>query len=763
MPMDRFYIGPMESGQQTSLKPFAIADDAYELLRNAFIYRGRVRKRFGATLFHPGNAPFADAEQLQSRARHLIGVTNGVTGNFNGFVPRTIAGAPTITPAIGQMFSIDEVMFTVNALGAPAPLLRSDNLPLAATFDTTAGVGGGAVAIVGGGLHLNKNVYYYPSLPIVGIAEYELHTINDEKTIIFDTRYAYETTADGWSRLGLETDVWSGNDNDFFWTTTWRGATAYDNMFFVTNNLVADEMRYWSTATGWVHFTPIYWHDAAPLPVKDYHITTARIIVPFKNRLLLLNTYEDGNTYSNRCRFSWTGDPLDVDAFREDLNYGGFEEVPVQEAIITVQNLRDRLIVYCERSTWELVPTGVDIRPFVFQQINTELGVESTFSQIPFDQVVLGIGNVGIHACDGNSVKRIDEKIPYEVFQIHNINAALERVCGIRDYYAEQAYWSIPSRGRNINFPYPDRVLVFNYLTGSWAYNDDSITAFGYIQNVATGGAIWASAIEQWGTSTSIWADGQIQPKARRILAGNQEGFVFIVDVDEAQNCAALQITDVYIDAGTGEVHALVINHNLKDTDYVHIQNCKWSDGMSYLEDWTLKVFSVVNRNVISLGTFVIGPIYIGNGTVARANVIEILTKRFNFYSDKGRNVAISKVDFLVDKTVSGEITVDYRLSNSLINMSDEAAVVNPDGTTTVLGTNVLETKPYALVPFEQSQEQFWHSLYPQAQGEFIQLHLYLSDWQMLKIPDSMAPMFVWQNDFQLHGIIFLAQPITRF
>src|SRR5690606_29301889 len=139
-------------------------------------------------------------------------------------------------------------------------------------------------------------------------------------------------------------------------------------------------------------------------------LLTARILVVYKKRLLALNTFEGpnaggSNNYQNRARYARIGNPLEASAWREDIaGAGNSIDCPTSEAIITCEFVRDRLIVYFERSTWEIAYTGNQIYPFVWQKINTELGAESTFSIVPFDKVALAIGNVGIHACNGSSV-----------------------------------------------------------------------------------------------------------------------------------------------------------------------------------------------------------------------------------------------------------------------------------------------------------------------------------------------------------------------
>ena len=62
---NRFFIAPYDesSGQQNNVKPWLIPDNAFEVLNNAYVFRGRVRKRFGSRYFANDNDP------LKSRLR----------------------------------------------------------------------------------------------------------------------------------------------------------------------------------------------------------------------------------------------------------------------------------------------------------------------------------------------------------------------------------------------------------------------------------------------------------------------------------------------------------------------------------------------------------------------------------------------------------------------------------------------------------------------------------------------------------------------
>lgn len=734
---DRFFIAPYDenSGLQTNYKPWLIPDEAFSELNNAYVFRGRVRKRFGSR--------WIGDNSLVSRLRIDIGtITAGtLSGNL-----RTIladAGMPT---SIGQAFSIGTIIFTVyNSSAGVQQMLRSDNSVSPATYNiTTSDFNITAVALPDG-----TDVYFYPNLPVMGLLTYEQNSINDEFVIAFDTRYAYQYNG-GWDRISTEATagaaVWTGDNSQFFWDTTWTGADASAKIFFVTNfnQNETNFMRYYDGTT-WTDFNPQI--DATP-----NFLNSARIIVPFKNRLLAFNTWEGpanslpGTNYSNRCRYSQVGSPLDSSAWRQDIpGRGSAIDASTTEAIITVEFVKDRLIVFFERSTWELVYTGNQAYPFNWQQINTELGAESTFSIVPFDKVCLGVGNVGIHACNGANVERIDDKIPDTVFDIHNADQGVFRVYGIRDYYVEMVYWTFPDTAANADFPYPNRVLVFNYKTGTWAFNDDSITCFGYFQPIS--GITWDSQTVTW-DDNDTWDSGAIQAKFRQVIAGNQEGYTFICDADESTNASVLQITNITLVSLMTTL--TVIQHNLRSEDYIYIQNAEWSDSSDSLNNTIFQVINVIDAN-----TFQIGPVapftgvYSGAGLISRVSQISITTKEYNFYAKQGRNTYVSKVDFMVDNTAAGQIQVDFYVSTSVTPLLQDSA-----GNGVLLGTGTLDTFPYPDIPFEADSVRLWHPVYFQADGEVVQFQLVLSDQQMRDVD-------IRESGFALHAMCIYAQPTS--
>src|SRR5215475_8018909 len=108
MAFDRFLIAPINTGLETDLKPWLIPDDAFAQLENAYVFRGRVRKRFGSQYTGSGwSSPFT--QPLFSRLRVNIGTTNG-SGNLSITLTTTTGGT---TWEIGQQFSVGTQVFTV--------------------------------------------------------------------------------------------------------------------------------------------------------------------------------------------------------------------------------------------------------------------------------------------------------------------------------------------------------------------------------------------------------------------------------------------------------------------------------------------------------------------------------------------------------------------------------------------------------------------------------------------------------------------------
>jgi hypothetical protein len=724
MARDRFLIAPFTTGWEKDLKPWLIPDEAFVELRNAYVQYGRVTKRVGSQ--------YTGMTQLQSRLRLFVGTTNGSGNISSGADP-----LPALTFAVGQSFSIGSQIFTVTTSGS-ATMLCTSGTPTVKTFNTANGA-----YDIQGSLAATA-VYFYPAQPVMGFALYEQGSIKEQTAFAFDQQSVYKYVSNQWLRETDAAAAWTSSDSQFFWSTNWRGAAASDIILFTTNFKAADLMKYY-TGSAWASFQPKYLVAGG---AGDNAINTARIIVPFKNRLLLLNTIEGSTNvaFVNRCRYSQNGSPLATGAFYEQNQVGalggGFIDAPTSEEIVSAEFLKDRLIVYFERSTWELAYTGNEVLPFVWQKINTELGAQSTFSSVPFDKAVLNVGDSGFHACNGYNVDRIDERIQKEVFTINNSNNGLKRVHGIRDYYEQLVYWTYPSVENTSSQVFPDAFFTYNYENQTWSVSDDTFTCFGYFEQQM--GLTWEQATMSWQEANFTWGSGLVQARARRVCAGNQQGYVLLLSGELSSNAGALQITNISYSAPLITITA--INHNFRVGDYVKIEGALGITGLENI----YKINSVPTVNTFTLiGSFT--GIYTGGGTLARISEIYIRSKEWNPYIDKGLNVAIDQIDFQVNKTSGGAVTIDYTLSSAEdVSMSMAAQL-----TGSALGDNVLSTAPYAISALEQQQERLNHAVYFQGAGQFFQMVLYLSDEQLRDVA-------IAESGFMLHSLILYAQPAGR-
>lgn len=704
MAYDKFYIGYLDenTGYTTNVKPYAIPDNAYAVLNNVYSFRGRIRKRWGT---YPMSSPLDGILRIpHTRLGMIIGTTDGA-GNIAGTIP----GAQY---NIRPQFIIDNEIFTVYQVGTPADMLTTGAATVY-TYNTNTG------AFVINGSAINTNVYFYPGLPVMGLPLYEQGQVFGNPTIGFDTQFSYIFNGANWERLGNA--VWTGDNSQFFWTTTYRGATPSEKYLFVSNynNIptnTGDPIRYYDGAT-WNDFTPIV-DNAANI------VTTALCITQYYNRLLLFNTVETTGIYLNRIRYSQNGNSLAANAWNQNIpGSGNFIDATTSEPIVSIEFIKDRLMVYFADSTYELVYTNNEIIPFRLQKINTELGGESTFSVVPFDKAILNIGKTGIQACNGVNVERIDVKIPQEVFDIHIYAQGVRRVYGIRDFFTELVYWTFPSVLSDST--YPDRILIYNYINDSWALFNDTITCFGYYEN-----------------THQVF---NLSPEYRQVLAGNQQGYVNIIDSDTYQNAFNLQISNItYL----GNIATLTIyNHNL-GIDYILIDECQ---GITDINNEIFKVQSIIDINTITIITDMpLVGVYTGGGYVATVSQINIISKEYNFYKEQDRNVYIKRIDCFITATNTGEITFDTWPSSTTLSLIEQGT-----NTGAILGTGVLDTYPYPLVPLESLQERLWHPVYPQAEGTSVTFNIYLSDQQMLDNNISL-------ENFELHAMVIHAMP-TRY
>lgn len=370
-----------------------------------------------------------------------------------------------------------------------------------------------------------------PTTPVQGLRTYIVPSTGDEKLIGFSTTKAYQWNDStkvfdnvSFFQTSGAAISWTGSTDDFFWSCN------YANAMWSTNNV--DFLRFYngSTTQGW--------NNQKPVVNGTNRLDKCLIVLPYKGRLVLLNTQEGGIAFRQRARWSQIGTPyvnafggdpavvapspfsIDDNAWRDDIpGKGGFIDADTSERIVSAEIVKDTLIVFFQRSTWRLRYTGNEILPFIWERINNQLGAESTFSNIPFDEIALAFSRYGYIAADTNSVVRIDEKIPDQSFltETGSTLEGLRRVQGIRDYYRQTAYWTYPDS--STNSATPNRVLSYNYLDQTWSIFKQSFRCFGYYKT--TDDTTWANSTDTWENTDDPWQAPYLQDNFPQVVASD--------------------------------------------------------------------------------------------------------------------------------------------------------------------------------------------------------------------------------------------------
>lgn len=831
--MQPLLIGPLTLGVQQNVKPFMIPDVAWANMLNAYVWRQQARRKAGFVLL--GRL----RRVLNSASLGVGTISAGGAGvvTFNLF---TLMGLNVISP--NAQFDLGSAATPlIIAIGAPINQILTDSTgagtfviagagPItAASINYATGVLSLTFSGAAGASDATITGAYFPTLPAMGIRYYDDPTVvNQEKTIFFDTIYAYRFSAGFFEELpSTLSATWSGTDAQQFWSTVYQGTRQGPPLFWVTNGkatvngfsvtamaagppktattattnnfavndiVVFDQMtagiasgslatvtnvgppfqftsaaavtttattgmvynttstdglRYYDGTT-WHYFTPIT--DGGSAAPTSY-VLGCLLIVPYKGRLVILNTTEgvtgSSNNFRQRARWCQIGDPTDpVQGWRSDIpGFGGFDDAATDESIISCGFVKDELIVYFEKSTWKLVYSGNEIQPFIWQRINSELGAESSFSAVQFDAGLVALGNVGIHTCNGSQVQRIDEVIPDEIFDMHNGSDGPLRSSGLRDFYQEIVYFAYASDERNTTAVgktfFPNKMIVYNYRNNTFSFLDDQATCFGYYQRPAD--FTWAQLNKfTWSAWNIPWNSGVVKSGFPAVNFGNQQGFIETILPFQSSGDSSLTIKNIVGNTITSP------QHNLFQGQYVTI---RFAVGVTGVNFTTFQITQVIDENTFTIDGTAVGT-YVGGGLLYVAQPIELATKQFTPYWERGKNYTLKYFDVLVDRTAVGELQVDVYIDfDTTQSMTDTSSGV-------VLGSSTLSTAPEgSTLPyyrFQIKQGQIWKRFYTVATGETFQIKFSFNDAEM-------RSGTINESDVVIHAMVMFFEPAGEF
>jgi hypothetical protein len=559
-----------------------------------------------------------------------------------------------------------------------------------------------------------------------------------------------------------------------------------------------------SGGPGWVNFCPPLISGPNNVfviedqPPGQYYLVGAKMIVPFKGRLLfigpVIQTSSAGSQVflQDTVIYSQVGTPYytasfqppitsdtqyqpilvptnqtaTADAFFEDVTgYGGFVSAGYAQPINTVVNNEDTLLMGFSNRFARFVSTGNGIDPFLFYVINSEFGATSTFSAITVDRGGYTFGNYGILITSQIESQRIDLEIPDQIFQLKYMNNGAQRVCAQRDYINEWIYFTYLSNNNPYN--YPNQTLQYNYRDASWAIFNESYTTYGTFRE--SSGLTWATAGEMFGTWegwNQAWNAGSSTVSQPQVIAGNQQGFIVFRGVGTEES-VSLSIQNLVGSTVTSPNHGLGINDELDD--YILINGVLGTLGSQV----NGKVFSVqsATMNTFVLNPAIAGGTYMGGGQITRLYVPQILTKQFPTWWQYQRKTRLGPQMYLFTTTGMSQITLQIFLSqNQDIAFNYGPIVPSPDvQNDSLVYSDILytcqESTNIGLTPANTNlqqqaspQAQTWHRMNTSLIGDTVQIGFTMSDAQMRALDTDNNPYNAFA-EIELHSVVLDVAP----
>ena len=698
--------------------------------------------------------------------------------NLPGYVPKAVATPVTWNGQDYQQFwtvNYENAFWATNGLAVP---FTTTNIGM--QFGTIT-----AIAIVAGGPPAIVTITISGPIPLV-IGDFVfLNEITAMTGINFQSGYV---TAVAGSVITVElpfaTVAGAYTGGGIVQYLTNRSSTTKDNIRFYdgdpTDGVVTGPTP--TPGNGWVNFMPPLSQSLfsiADLPAAQYYLVGAKIIFPFKDRLLFLGPVvansgggifylQDTIIYSQNgtpyYTASFTGDPSLATTifhpiltpinqtssaaawFEDQTGFGGFISAGLSVPIISCSPNKDVLIVGFDRLQTQVVYSGNDIVPFNFYITNSEYGTSSTFSVINMDEGVLSRGSRGFIISNMSGTTRFDLEIPDEVFEINLTQNGNERVCSIRDFINEWVYFTFPENNNRFSenaqaFRFPNQSMFYNYRDKSWAIFFESYTTYGNFRRQT--GFTWQTiglVYPTWAQWNEPWDDGDTTLLQQEVLGGNQQGFIISRDEGTGES------PSLYIKSFSGSTNIVTSpDHSLIDGDYIIINGAL--GGVAQFVNG--EIFSIFN---VTQNTFQLSPdpmigsaTYLGSGTITRMYVPQIQTKQFPVAWGMGRKTRLGPQQYLLSTTAQSQITLQIFLSQNAASAYNEGRIIPDPGSVnnSLMYSQILYTCPEStnlgLTPANTNlqmvtapqQAQIWHRVNTSLIGDTVQLGFTMSDTQM--------------------------------
>jgi len=201
----KLVVWPQNKGLQTNKTAFNIEDDAFNQLINAYQWRARVKRKRGTSIL--------------GRLERFLGTTDGA-GDLTVTISPSAIQAGLITVIIGTDIFVDP--------GTVSPVTLLTNSSGSAVLNRTTGV-----LTITGSL-INTAVIYFPTLPVMGLEDFQPNPNVNLSTLAFDTKYSYAISNNQPYNIhdvsfykNLATSTYTNYVQKANWTPTWWNGTTY--------------------------------------------------------------------------------------------------------------------------------------------------------------------------------------------------------------------------------------------------------------------------------------------------------------------------------------------------------------------------------------------------------------------------------------------------------------------------------------------------------------------------------------------------------
>lgn len=203
----------------------------------------------------------------------------------------------------------------------------------------------------------------------------------------------------------------------------------------------------------------------------DNDVNTCRIIVEYKQQLMLLNTQERGTRYPQRARWLSAGAPGTAIA-------ASWVDAPTNDTIVGAAFVREDLVVFFQgairNSTWRLAYTGDTTLPFRWERISSRFGSVAKNSVVNLGDRLVSMDSARIITSDNRNTIPVDAKIP-DFVQTSNMGA-IKYSNALMVEENRQFYLSFTTSSEDK----PDSLLVGNFDDDNWSIYTHPVHTLGF-------------------------------------------------------------------------------------------------------------------------------------------------------------------------------------------------------------------------------------------------------------------------------------------